>query len=86
MRITHLASTGVRVVARADPGRIVEDNFSGFVAGTVKSIREGKKGMRILWSTVSAYEEIERGVRIGGVRGNAPSWAQGTRIRDLIAN
>ena len=42
--------------------------------------------MRILWSTVSAYEEIERGVRIGGVRGNAPSWAQGTRIRDLIAN
>ncbi len=69
-----------------DPGRVMEDNFSGFVEETVKSISEGKNRRRILWSTVSAREEIERGLRIGAVRQNVRGWAQGTRIRDLIAN
>lgn len=63
----------------------MEGNFSGFVAGTAKS-QGVRNGLRILWPTVSAQEEMERGIRIGGVRGNSRGWAQDTRIRDLIAN
>jgi hypothetical protein len=69
-----------------DPGRVMEDNFSGFVARTVKSIREGKKDSEFCGPR-SPHGKKSKGKSESAVyAGNARSLAQGTRIRDLIAN